>query len=422
MAANQYFTTVTAGGTYSWDAANWNASGSSGNTSPYTFSYVQGNFPRFYNGSALTYSVTVNTDEHNVGMFYNVAGTLNINDAGNGTGNLYVDGSAPQGFFVNNAGGNLNINVPIIGTGGVAPEGTGSLYLKSANTYSGGTALGLSGNTLTYFNNNNAFGSGGISLNRSAGAFSTLLSQGGSRLTIANNFSTVSANTALNFASSANTPVTSSGTWTLGSSILNLRNAGGSTADLTLSGAISGSGTLALSANGTGSQIILSGANTFSGNVIVTGTGGTYGGSGLTTLSLGAANTLANVASLTLAGGKLNLGDFSHTFSGVLNLTANSSIVFQNSASVFGDSSGQSWTGGSVLDLINYSAGYLYFGANGLTSAQLAAIEFNNDSSTLGTAYLDASGYLVPEPSSMALGVIGGLACLGLAWKARRKA
>ncbi len=42
MAQSQYFTTVANNGTYSWDAANWNASPASGNTGPYTFNWTPG--------------------------------------------------------------------------------------------------------------------------------------------------------------------------------------------------------------------------------------------------------------------------------------------------------------------------------------------------------------------------------------------
>ena len=187
-AQNQYFTTVTTGNTYSWDAANWNASGSAGNTGPYTYNWTPGDFARFYNGAA-NFNVTVNASEAMTGIYLNAAGaTLNINDAGNNIGSLNVQ-TAIQGFLVG-SGENLYINVPITGAGGVAPESSGSLYLAAANTYTGGTDLGDSGNTLAYFNNNNAFSSGRIALNRTGIAnFSTLLSYGGATITLANNFS-----------------------------------------------------------------------------------------------------------------------------------------------------------------------------------------------------------------------------------------
>jgi hypothetical protein len=419
-AQSQYFEPVSNGSTYSWDSANWTASGSA-NASPYTSNWTPGDFARFYNGVSDTYTVTVNASEQNTGLYNDSSGsTLTIADAGSGTGNLDVI-TAIQGFLAA-SGTTTYINAPITGNGGVAPELSGSIYLDAANTYTGGTALGDSGNTLTYFNNNSAFSSGAITLNRTGiGNFSTLLGIGGSTLTLANNFATVAANTgsgtALNFASAANTPVVSSGTWSLGTVNLNLRSSGGSTAPLTISGAISGSGNLVLSANGSGSVTILSGANTYTGTTTVVGSGGTYGGSGAITLQLGAANTIASSSSVILAGGTLSPGGFNHAMgSTTLGLTSSSTIDFTLGGTLsFADSSALTWSG--VLDLVNYQQGDLQFDP-GLTSAQLADIEFNGNASTLGTAYLDSNGYVVPEPSTVALSLLGGL---GMMWAARRR-
>ncbi|HEX3623827.1 MAG TPA: PEP-CTERM sorting domain-containing protein [Verrucomicrobiae bacterium] len=407
-AATDYFTTaITAGNTYSWDDANWSTS----STGPFTSDWVAANFAEFK--SAASYTVTVNQSENNTGIYNDSSSsTITINDAGSGTGNLNVSGGI-QGYLTL---GTTIINVAITGTGGIAPESGGSLYLNAANTYTGGTALGDSGNNLTYFNNNNAFSTGGITLNRTGIAnFSTLLGYGGSALTIANNFSITSAvgtGTALNFASSASTPVTSSGTWTLGSYNLNLRNSGGSTAPLTLSGAISGTGSLILSANGSGNTTIFSAINPFSGSVTLTGSGGTYGGSGAITLKLGVANALASSSQINLAGGTLDPGGFNQQF-GALNLTASSTIDFEAGAATlsFADSSGLTWGSGDILDLADWTSGdELLFAGTGLTTAQLADIEFNGDTSTLGSASL-VNGEIVeaPEPSTIALGLLGGL-------------
>lgn len=97
-AQNQYFTTVANGGTYSWDGLNWNASPASGNTGPYASSWVSGNFARFYNGAGDNYTVTVNAAESMAGMFLNAGTgvTLNVSDAGGGTGSLSVVANAAQ--------------------------------------------------------------------------------------------------------------------------------------------------------------------------------------------------------------------------------------------------------------------------------------------------------------------------------------
>jgi fibronectin-binding autotransporter adhesin len=368
-------------------------------------------------------------------LYNDSTSTLTINSAGVGD-DLDITGGVPQGFLVA-SGGSVIINSAIVGNGGVAPELTGSLSLFGVNTYSGGTALGDSGNTLTYFNNSSSFGSGGITLNRTGiGNFSTLLSSGGSPITLANNFSTVLASTGsgtgLNFANGANTPVLSTGSWTLGTVGLALRNNGNSTAPLTLSGAISGSSSLIFSgANGGTTYITGSSA----GNSGFTGTATIGGGAGenAITVSLGALNTLSSITGMTLAGGTLSAGGFNQAMSGAaLAMTASSVLNFgatANTAISFTGGSG-TWTG--VLNLGDWqgnpvadggtSSDTLEFGtsAGGLTSAQLADIEFDGNAATLGSAALDANGFVVevPEPSTIALGVMGGLSVF---WNIRRR-
>ena len=429
--AQNYFG-VTAGiqnnGVYSWDAPTWSTSSSG----PFTSNWLPGAFARFYGGASDNYTVTVNASEANTGMYLNAVGaTLNINNAGSGSlsENSGVDAFLIGGSYTES----INVNATITGSGTVAPEGSGSLYLNVANSYTGGTALGDSGNTLTYFNNAGAFSSGGITLNRTGIAnFSTLLNNSGTTVTLANNFqlnSAVGTGTGLNFASSVNSPVVSSGTWSLGTYNLNLRNAGGSTAPLTISGAISGSGNLVLSGNqgadSTGSKIILSGANTYTGTTTVTGSGGTYGGNGAITLVLGAANTIASSSSLIMAGGPVDPDGFHHVMSSTtLSLTANSTFDYTSGTAEmdFANSSGVAWTVGKTLNLVstgggnwNLSSDYLEVGTDGtgLTTAQLAEIEFNG--ADLGAAGITSTGYIydtaqmVPEPSTALLGLLGGL-------------
>ena len=107
----------------------------------------------------------------------------------------------------------------------------------------------------------------------------------------------------------------------------------------------------------------------------------------------------------------------SSTTLGLNTSTAASVIDFIAGASEvdFANSSGLTWTG-NLLNLLNWNPTIdkLRFGTDptGLTSAQLAKIEFNG--SGLGTAQLDANGYVVvPEPSTALLLLVGGLA-LGL--------
>jgi hypothetical protein len=423
-ANSQYFETVTSGNTYNWASSIWNSSGSSGNTSPYTHAWTAGDFARFYN-AATTYTVDVNTSESMAGLSLNAASTtLNLSTTGGGSFST-VAGSDP--FVANATTENIYINIPVNGAGHIQYEGTGFIYLNGANGYTGGTDLGQSGNTLLFFNNGGAFGSGsssGIILNRT-GNFSTLGNYGGTAVTVANNFSTDAANTGtstgINFANSANSGVTYSGSWTLGTVNVNLRSSGGSTAPITLSGPISGSGALTLDANGA-STTILSGANTFTGTVTVYGSGHSFGGTastGVTTLQLGAANVLSTATGLTLAGGTLNLGGFNQSINGTLNVTANSTILFGDPPSLTFTGVASGWTG--VLDLADWQQGDSLFVGIGAT-INSADIEFDGISPSQDVAYVNPAGYIVPEPSSVALSLIGGLGFLGMAWKSRRKA
>lgn len=420
-ASTQYFTTnVANGGTYSWDAANWGTA----STGTFANTWTNKNFAEFVGFGTNSYTITVNQAETNIGIFQDGTGNLTISDAGNGTGSLNIS-NLVQGFL-GLGGGATIINCPITGKGGIAPEYGGPFYINGTNTYNGQTQLGDSGNTLVYFDNNSAFSTNVISLNRTGVAnFSTLLGYGGSALTLTNNFTnniaSTGSGTALNFADASNTPVTCLGTWTLGSGNVNLRSAGGVTAPLTLSGNISGSGTLYFSVNpandgpggaDTEGVIILSATNPFTGVVEVTGMTNsfgstTYGGNTNATLVLGVAGAIAKAKSVVLAGGGiLNGNGFNVTNSGTL-VVSNSSSLYTNTIYLgggnmyFANSSAAGWS--NVLDLADFSGiGSTYGGTqfrvgtsgSGLTGAQLALIEFDNNPTTLGTAAIDPNGFV----------------------------
>src|SRR5205085_9398558 len=100
--------------------------------------------------------------------------------------------------------------------------------------------------------------------------------------------------------------------------------------------------------------------------------------------------------------------NMSSTTLGLLTSTGASTIdyIVGGSEVDFANSSGVTWTG-SILNLANWNSSIdkLRFGTDstGLTSAQLAKIEFNG--SGLGSAALDSNGYViaVPEPTAMIL-------------------
>ena len=412
--------TTSIGGNGTWDntSLNWTPGGTQTQVASGSLvAFTDGNAALFCagpSGSANqgTFTVTV-VGTPTIGGIFN--GNLNpgpCNLTITGGGLILATGTDAFSMYNNTT----VINTPISGTtGGILnPQGSGNLSLFANNTYTGGTLLNSP--TLVYFNNNNSFGTGPITITRGSGLFAAVLAQGSSTLTLANNFANTTSGGGINFASAASTPVVSTGTWSLGANNLNLRNNGNNTAPLTLSGAISGTANLTLS-GANGGKIIVSGGNTYSGST-------TVGSSATTSITLqaGAANEFANSSSLIMAGGTFNPGGFNQAMaSTTLSLTANSMIDFGAGASEldFANSSALSWTG--TLDLLHFdpSLDKLRFGADGtgLTSAQLGMIEFNGVG--LGGAQIDSSGFVVvPEPSTVLLGLLGGLSLL---WTIRRR-
>jgi hypothetical protein len=432
-------TSTPSGGVWDLTSSDWAAS-STLTATPGVWNPA--NAAVFAAGGTSAGNITVNVNTANLG----IAGVFNNGIAGTscnltlgGTGSLSLN-AGDDAFYVS-SGKYTIVNTVLTGTGIVDAESTGSLYLNGVNSYSGGTYLGNNGNTLLYFNNSSAFGSGGITLNRTAN-YSTLLNNSGASATLANNFSinavNTGASTGINFASSASSPVVSSGTWSLGTVNLVLKNSGGSTAPLTLSGAISGSGGLTVTANAAGSKVILSAASPgYTGATTVAGTGFSFGGTASGAagyLQFGIANAIPNTTGMTLAGGTMDPGGFNQAMSSAtLNLTASSTIDFTSGAAIlnFANSSGVAWTSGMTLNLKstgggnwNLSGDALEVGtdATGLTAAQLAEITFNG--TDVGDAGINAQGYVydtfqpIPEPSTLVLGLLGGLSVM---WTYRRR-
>jgi autotransporter-associated beta strand protein len=286
-------------------------------------------------------------------------------------GQLTIDGS-----FNTTIGG---VSVPGLvastsGSGRIVKNGAGTLTLAGtmANTYIGGTLIN---NGVVNANKANALGSGFVSLT-------------GGTLNIGANNQTVGAVT------NAGGTINGSGTIT-GSSY---RLAGG-----TVNPTLAGVGINLIQLSGTS---VLAGNNTYSGTTTISGG----------TLQLGAAERIADTSNLILNGGTLDTAGFSETL-GTLSLTADSSIDLGSgsSALVFADSSALLWNAFS-LDIANWTPGNdtIRFGLSdsALTPAQLAQIRFLDYGNAPGQ--LDPSGFLspaaVPEPSSTALALLGGIA------------
>lgn len=407
--------------TGTWESSSWSTS-SNGVASP--GAWVEGTAAYFGvntgNGTPA-YTVTMNANHTIAGVFDGDLAPDSSTVTINGTGHWLLSGS--QGFSVHDSSdgslANVIIDVPIAdGTnaGQVVTEGTsGQLYLNGANTYSGGTSLGFSSvswaATLN-FDNSSSFGSGTVTLVRgSSDSYGTLAAEGSSAITIPNkvNFSSSLSNAPyLNIVGNA-AGVTFGGDWTLGSKSVNL-GSGGTGNVVNISGVISGSGSLTKLNSST---LLLSAVNTYSGSTTVSAG----------RLQLGVSNAIASSSSVVMNGGILDPGGFHHVMtSTTLGLTASSMIDFGAGAGEldFADSSSLAWNG--ILNLTNWNSALddLRFGttAAGLTSTQLADIEF--DGTGLGTAQIDSTGYIVvPEPSTTALlGLFGGLAML---WSTKRK-
>ena len=346
----------------SWDDLLWTADAAGSPTSTWAAvsTLVNPGFPRF-NSTTTPYTVTVNNTEYNAGMFGASGVTLTINAAGSGSLNVVASatltGGLPvQGFFT--GGGNLIINAPITGTGGVSESaGGGNLQLFGNNTYSGGTVFNSSG-TLTWFNNNNSFGTGPININGTT--FAPILGTGGATITLANSWTNL-ANGGVNFAADANTPVVLAGPLALRTFTLNLRNNGVSSSPLTWSGPISGSGTLNLTANN-GGTIVLSGANTYSGPTTL-GVGGNSGAnvtvsvSSINKVSGGSANSNLGHPT-TVANGTIGMGSVGVPATLVYTGAGETSDRVVNLAGTTGGATLQAdGTGALVLTAVNTATG-----------------------------------------------------------------
>lgn len=390
----------------SWDSASW-ATAATGQATPVSF--VSGGLVSFSAGTASTgaFTVTENTGYTIAGIFNGglsssaYGGSVTIN----GTGALTLS-SGLQGFDTASSTNNTIINVPIAGAGGVENQGSGSLYLYGNNTYTGGTALDTAAGL--NFDNNNSFGTGAITWTAATTVLATPAGAATAPITINNPVTTVSGTQI--FVGNSAAPVTWKGAWTLpssGNSTFENLTAGVTT---TIAGAIGGKASLVLNGAGT---TILSGANTFTNFISVAGG----------TVVLGSAGTISTTKKVVLNGGTLNPDGLNQNISGAtLSVSNNSTMDFGvgGSTVIFASSAGLTWHG--ILDLTNWNPTIdtLQFGtsSSGLTAGQLGDIEFNGTGE--GTAQLNSSGDVVPEPSSMLLGMLGGLGLLVVARRVKQ--
>lgn len=165
-----------------------------------------------------------------------------------------------------------------------------------------------------------------------------------------------------------------------------------------------------------GGAIRFSASNTNIGPATITG------GS----LQIGVSNALPASTAVSLAGGSLALaGAFNQTLSTALSMSASSTLDFGSgfgaSAIVFGDSSGQTWTGTLTVSNYNSAGGdTLRFGttSSALTGSQLSSISFDGIA-----AQIDANGFVTPVPEPEAIAAIFGAGALAfVAFRRRQQA
>jgi autotransporter-associated beta strand protein len=333
--------------------------------------------------------------------------------------------AASQAYSIDTNSQNVTLATALTSSGGSLTKfDSGTLTLSAANTYTGGTTLSagtlkLSGSGLLGSSSGTLSVNGGtLDLNGTTQDVGNLTGSGG---TIANN--------------STGTNVT----LTIGNNNGTGGNYAGVIADHT-----SGTGTVALTKAGTGT-ITLSGANTYTGGTVVSNgmlltasaAGNTLGTtSGITvnaggTLCLGgAADQINNSATITLAGGTFQKGNFSEgTTAGVgmgaLTLSASGSRIDFGTGTVgiltFASLNASTFT----LTIDNWTGNYNTVGTTGSTDRLIfdsdqtsnlskfiftgygtGGVEFN-----LGNGYWEVVA-AVPEPStwntgSLVVGVLG---------------
>jgi autotransporter-associated beta strand protein len=163
----------------------------------------------------------------------------------------------------------------------------------------------------------------------------------------------------------------------------------GGSGDTTVSGVISGAGSLIKDGSGT---LMLSGTNTYSGETIIDGG----------KLALGGHNVL-NGKTVTLNGGTLDAGTYTNTLS-TLTVSGSASLVLSPGAVLtFSDSSAMQWDGTLSLTGAFTEGTSLRFGTSstGLTTEQLASL-----TATGYTLSLDANGYLTGKPAGTLISIM----------------
>jgi autotransporter-associated beta strand protein len=338
------------------------------------------------------------------------AGSKLLTLTGNNTGANRIASA-----IVNNSATNLT---------SLTKAGTGSWELNGLSTYTGATSI--QAGTLTVSSLANLSTASALGAPTSVANGTVALGSTTNTGTLVYTGGTTSTNRVINLAgttggavldASGTGPLTFTSAFTAtgaGSKLLTLT--GNNTGANTIAGAIvnnSATNLTRVAKTGDGTWV-LSGANSFTGNLTVSAG----------TLRLGANGVLPDTAPVILAGGTLDVSGRTET-AGTLTLTAPATIDFGASAAaiVFAASNGLTWSG-ATLTISNYGTGVdsLRFGANAsaLTATQLGKFRFADYGNVSGQ--IDAFGVVTPVPEPSAFAALAGLAALGGAlWQRRRR-
>ncbi|MFH1496460.1 MAG: autotransporter-associated beta strand repeat-containing protein [Verrucomicrobiota bacterium] len=338
---------------------------------------------------------------------------------------LNIDLGANRTFF---AGTNRTLDIVnvISGAFNLTKTGNGIMRLTgTANTYTGSTSIGTSGQVSGVLEVTKLADSGVASSIGASTSATGLVFGGTTTGTLRYVGSGDSTNrrfliggVGANFDASGTGAVlwtnTSAPTYASTGNARTITFSGTNTADNTMSASFndSGAGKTSIAKTGTGTWV-LAGANTATGDITVSEG----------TLALGAADRLADLANLVMNGGTFDTRGFSETL-GTLTLSADSIIDLGagNSDLVFAASGAAAWGESFSLSFMNFTEGVdsIRFGLDqdGLTLAQLAQITING-----GSVGIDTQGYLtlaaIPEPSAFAL--LAGAGTLAIAGLRRRR-
>lgn len=310
-------TSAVTSGTWDSTSAVW---ATSSTLTTATQAFGSGNFPEFSAGTTpTTLNITVNSAVSCAGMYARTSGsTVNIS----GTGSIGIT-SGLQGFLCT---GNIVINVPLTGAGGVEQEEGAALSLYANNTYTGGTEI--TGGQNLYYNQNGSFSTGTITI--TGAYFGALINNASTNVTIANNFTSTSSVGVILAGGSAvgGLPGTTfTGNFSLPSGNTTLQTSAMSTTVDEISGVISGaSANLIVADDGT---LELAGANTYGGNTAITspatlilmGNGTLGSGHYAGNITNGSALYLNSAANQTLSGVISGAGALTKNGSGTLVLT-----------------------------------------------------------------------------------------------------